>query len=144
MKKLLSIINFIIFLFLSLIHFFWLTGSTLWLEYAIPTNENYEKLLAPTNFDTLFVGLMLLFFAIIYLWKFQGKEIQNKVIKFFYWFVPIIFIIRSIGDFKYLGFFKTVTNTSFAKADSFLFAPLCLFLGISGLIIVLNKRKYAK
>lgn len=41
------------------------------------------------------------------------------------------FIVRAIGDFKYVGFFKKIYNSSFASLDTRYFSPLILVLGIS-------------
>ena len=49
--------------------------------------------------------------------------------------VASIFLIRAIGDFNYVGFFKKVTTTEFAINDTKYFSPLCLFLGVVGLLI---------
>lgn len=40
-----------------------------------------------------------------------------------------IFLLRAMGEFHYLGFFKTVRGTQFALWDSWLYSPLCLVLG---------------
>jgi hypothetical protein len=45
----------------------------------------------------------------------------------------IIFVVRSIGDFRSAGFFKSVRNTTFALWDTWLYSPLCLVLGLSTL-----------
>ena len=55
------------------------------------------------------------------------------------WVISSIFILRSIGDFKYIGFFKKLKTSKFGKMDSKLFSPLCLTIGLIGIIIELNK-----
>ncbi|WP_226000012.1 DUF3995 domain-containing protein [Paenibacillus sp. BJ-4] len=50
-----------------------------------------------------------------------------------------LFILRSIGDFKWVGFFKRKKGTVFAKWDSVLYSPLCFLLG-SALLIILFWR----
>ncbi|CAZ95031.1 DUF3995 domain-containing protein [Zobellia galactanivorans] len=88
---------------------------------------------------TLVVGVVLVLFALVYLMKSGLLTIQglNGVINYGYWFIPFIFILRAIGDFNYLGFFKKVKHTAFAKADSKVFVPLCLAIGIMGILIQL-------
>ncbi|WP_196893860.1 DUF3995 domain-containing protein [Aureivirga marina] len=141
MKTFLSLLNTLIFLFLSFIHFYWALGFTLWINFALPTNKNGIRVLNPSNFETIIVGIGLLFFAFLYFLKAINKNFNNKIIRFFYWFIPIIFLIRSIGDFKYVGFFKTVKGTEFANADATIFSPLCLYLAISGFIILYLSEK---
>ena len=43
------------------------------------------------------------------------------------------------GDFKYIGFFQKLKTSKFGKMDSKLFSPLCLTIGLIGIIIELNK-----
>jgi hypothetical protein len=38
--------------------------------------------------------------------------------------------LRSVGDFRLVGFFKRVRGTRFARYDSLLFSPLSLALGV--------------
>jgi hypothetical protein len=35
---------------------------------------------------------------------------------------------RAIGEFKYVGFFKRVRGSRFARRDTLLYSPLCLWL----------------
>lgn len=43
--------------------------------------------------------------------------------------VGVVFLLRAIGDFRLVGFFKRVRGTPFARWDTRLFSPLCLVLG---------------
>jgi hypothetical protein len=44
------------------------------------------------------------------------------------WFVAGIFLLRAIGDFHYIGFFKQVRDSRFARLDTLVYSPLCLLL----------------
>lgn len=46
------------------------------------------------------------------------------------WCISAVFIARAIGEFKYVGFFRKVRHTKFAKNDQRLYSPLCLAIGI--------------
>ena len=133
----LSLILFLIFSFLGGIHFYWLFGGTFGLENVIPTKLNQENSLQIPKIATLIVALVLVSFGLLYLVKSEVIIIILPVwiTNFAYWFIPIIFIIRAIGDFNYVGVFKRVKNTKFAKADSTLFIPLCAVIGIVGVFI---------
>lgn len=39
-------------------------------------------------------------------------------------------LARAIGEFKYLGFFKRVHGSRFARLDSLVYSPLCLLLAL--------------
>ena len=45
-------------------------------------------------------------------------------------FAALVFLVRSVGDFRYVGFFKHVVGTPFARLDTLLYSPLCLALAI--------------
>jgi|CXWL01.1.fsa_nt_gi quinol-cytochrome oxidoreductase complex cytochrome b subunit len=49
----------------------------------------------------------------------------------------LAFLLRAIGDFRLVGFFKRVRGSRFATWDSRLFSPLCLALGVASLWIAL-------
>ncbi|WP_396600981.1 DUF3995 domain-containing protein [Algibacter sp. R77976] len=142
MTTILSIFLLTIFTGLGLIHFYWLFGGKWGLEKVIPTKENQTSRLLIPKFATLIVALVLLLFALIYLVKsgLINVQIPNLVTKYGYWIIPSIFILRAIGDFKYVGFFKKLKNTEFAKTDSKWFAPLCLTIGIFGILIQLMNK----
>jgi glucan phosphoethanolaminetransferase (alkaline phosphatase superfamily) len=135
----LSIILLAIFTSLGFIHFYWLFGGKWGLEKVIPTKENQTSTLSIPKFATLIVGLVLVLFGLIYLVKsgLINIQVSNWVTIYGYWLIPSIFVLRAIGDFKYVGFFKKIKNTEFAKADSKWFAPLCLTIGIIGILIQL-------
>ena len=142
MTTILSIILLAIFTALGLIHFYWLFGGKWGLKKVIPTKENQTSTLSIPKFATIIVALVLHLFGLIYLVKSGHINVQipNFVAKYGYWIIPSIFILRAIGDFKYVGLFKKVKNTEFAKADSKWFVPLCLIVGIIGLLTqLLNK-----
>ena len=143
MKKSISAFLALIFIALSFIHFYWVLGGHWAFNNAIPTNENGQKVLAPSNIDTIIVGGILLLFALIYLSQiaFINLKFPDWLIKYATFFIPVVFILRAIGDFKYVGFLKSVVNTEFSYMDTFFYSPLCLVIGFSGLIIkLLNKQ----
>ena len=109
MTTILSIILLAIFTALSLMHFYWLFGGKWGLEKVIPTKENQTSTLSIPKFATLIVALVLLLFGFIYLVKsgLINVQIPNLVSNYGYWIIPAIFILRAIGDFKYVGVFKT-------------------------------------
>jgi hypothetical protein len=135
----LSAFLFLIFALLGVIHFNWVFGGRWGFDKALPTKENGEKILNPGKFDSAIVGLGLLFFGIFYLLKsgLINFQIPSWIITYGSWIIPSIFILRAIGDFKYVGFFKKIKNTEFGKTDSKLFSPLCLIIGLIGILMQL-------
>ena len=136
-----ALIQAIIFLVLSLLHLHWAFGGSWGFEYALPTNKEGEKLLNPSKSDSLIVGVGLALFAIFYLIQgdFATLPIPHWLHGIIAWLIPSIFLLRAMGDFKYIGFFKKVTSTPFGQRDSKFFSPLCLFLAANGILIELMR-----
>lgn len=134
-----SIILFAIFSTLGFIHFYWSFGGKWGLENALPTKGIGEKAIEPPKVVTIIVGIVLILFGIVYLIKagIIHFQVPNWVITYGSWIIPSIFILRAIGDFNYVGLFKKVKNTKFAKADTKWFIPLCLAIGVLGILVQL-------
>lgn len=135
----LSTLLFVIFLFLGMIHFNWVFGGKWGIEKALPTNEEGERVLNPKKLDSAIVGFGLILFSWFYFLK-TGLitfQLTTWISSLGDWIIPLIFLLRAIGDFKYIGFFKKIKNTEFGKADTLFFSPLCLFLTFVGINIAL-------
>ena len=126
-----GIILFLIFLFLSGIHFYWGLGGKWAADAAIPTNENHVKLMNPGLMACFIVGSGLLSLAILSLIQARllNIELPEIVIYIFRIFI-IIFFLRAIGDFRYVGFFKKIKHTTFGQLDTKYYSPLCLLISI--------------
>jgi glucan phosphoethanolaminetransferase (alkaline phosphatase superfamily) len=137
MITILAIILIFVFLIISIIHFYWVFGGLKGLNKALPTNEKGKRVLNPGKIETFIVGLGLLFFAIYYSTKIEILEIElpKFVMDYSGWIISSIFILRAIGEFKYVGFFKKIKNTEFGKFDTKYFSILSLIIGIIGIII---------
>ena len=104
----LSIILFLTFTVLGGFHFYWIFGGQWGLKSAIPSKNNVASTLAIPKFATLIVGSALVLFGFIYLKK-SGLvtfPLSNWLTYYGCWFIPYIFILRAIGEFNYIGFFK--------------------------------------
>lgn len=138
MTTILSIILFSIFTILAIIHFNWVIGGKWGFDKALPTNEKGERILNPRKIDSAIVGFGLVGFGLFYLW--QSGVIQLDLpawVMYVGWLIPAIFILRAIGEFRYIGFFKKIKTTDFGKMDTQLYSPLCLFIGVLGVIVVI-------
>lgn len=137
----LSTILFLIFTVLGSFHFYWFFGGILGLEKVIPTKKNNEAIMTIPKIATLFVGVILVLFGFTYLKNLGITSFKFPVwlTNYGYWLIPCIFILRAVGEFKYVGFFKKIKNTKFAKADSQIFVPLCMSIGVIGILLQLFK-----
>lgn len=136
----LSLILCVIFFILSIIHFNWVFGGEFGFDSSLPTNEKGERVINPKKMESGVVGTGLMAFAFFYLIK-SGlvvMDLPEWIMKYVSWIIPMIFILRAIGEFKYIGFFKKIRKTEFGKLDSRFYSPLCLAVGIIGILIELK------
>ncbi|AZA55575.1 DUF3995 domain-containing protein [Chryseobacterium sp. G0201] len=52
------------------------------------------------------------------------------------WITAILSFIRAIGDFRYIGFFKKITSSSFAKKDTLIYSPLCILISLLTFLLI--------
>ncbi|MDY8138547.1 DUF3995 domain-containing protein [Aquimarina sp. 2201CG5-10] len=135
----LPILLSLLFFVLGLIHLSWVFGGKFGFEASLPTKENGERVLNPKKLDSAVVGLGLMVFGLFYLSKsgIIDYDLPSIILNYGSWIIPAIFILRAIGEFKYVGFFKRVRQTKFGKLDTLFFSPLCLVIGILGILIKL-------
>ncbi len=141
--NLLVLINIIIFLTLSLIHWYWAFGGTWAIEYTIPDQFKesfFDKGNAfKTTIATIIVAIGLLAFSWITASNYfmVSNLLEPKHIKLLTRVIGGIFIFRAIGDFNLFGLFKKKSSSKFTEKDSQIYVPLCLYLGISSLLITI-------
>lgn len=131
----LSSILTIIFLLLAILHLNWAIGNRWGYDAAIPTNADGSRPFTPGTFSCLIVGLGLALLSGFYFINPQEGNPNNWIFDYGRWIIPIIFLLRALGDFKYAGFTKRIKNTTFAKMDSKYFSPLCLFISALGFLV---------
>jgi hypothetical protein len=136
----LGLLACIILIALSLLHFHWAIGGTCGFKNSLPTDLNGNRVLNPKKIDSAIVGIGLLMFALIFLVKSGVLVIQLPmfVMNYALWLIIVIFFLRAMGDFKFVGFFKKIKMTEFAKMDTKFYAPLCFLLSLMGLIVELK------
>jgi len=132
--------NTIIFICLSAFHFYWAFGGKTFSASTVPTNKKGQKVLKPGMISSLVVAIGLIVFALI---TFGNAGIFNNLIPqrfthYAAYVISIIFFLRAVGDFKYVGFFKKINRTAFAKNDTRIYSPLCLIISISSFIIAFS------
>ncbi|QRY56257.1 DUF3995 domain-containing protein [Sphingobacterium siyangense] len=133
MEFVLSIVIATIFIFLALLHFFWLLGGHWGMAVAVPTDLNGRRIFNPTRIGTLLVAIGLLIFAFVNLCAIGVLDvpIDAKYIRYGMYMISGIFLLRFIGDMKFVGIFKKYRKSSFAIRDTYFYSPLCLFLSVS-------------
>ena len=139
MKTAIAILLFLVFLFLSLLHFYWGFGGKWGTKGVFPTKDDSVPTRNPGAIPTFVVALGLLGFGFFVLAKYEviNVSLPAWLEKFGPWIIAGIFIVRAIGDFKYVGFFKKYKRTKFGQYDTKYYSPLSLAIGILLLILEL-------
>jgi hypothetical protein len=131
--KAIALFTILIFCFLSILHVYWAFGGKLIKGKVIPQIEGKEAF-NPGFFVTMMVAVFLMLCAIVAIFLGFKEQLHSPYETYFTyagWILAGIFILRAIGDFKLVGFFKKVKNTEFANYDYWLFSPLCMTIGIA-------------
>jgi hypothetical protein len=141
MNTLIATLLFLVFLFLSTIHFYWAFGGRWGTQAVFPTKEDSIPPRDPGIVATLIVaiGLILMGVFILVQAELVALSIPLWLNKYGLWVVSGIFILRAIGDFYYIGFFKKIKHTKFGINDTKYYSPLCLIIGILTIVLELNK-----
>ena len=137
-SQILFLLNASIMLLVSLIHFYWALGGRWGAAAVIPQINPEKRVFMPSPLATVIVAIPFLLISLIFaqaagLFHFQLVTIYQSELLLF---LVAVFAIRALGDFKYVGFFKKILNTQFARNDTKYFTPLCAFIALSVLLAV--------
>ena len=138
MKILVAIILSFIFISLAVLHIYWGFGGKNGSAATIPTKENNKAVINPGPIDCFAVGIALLGFCMFVLIK--GEiillSLPGWLLNYGLSVIAALFLLRAVGEFKYVGFFKKIKTTRFGEMDSKYYSPLCLVIG--GLCVILE------
>ena len=120
------------------VHIYWALGGRRGHDAAIPS-EDGKPMLRPGKLATLLVAALLLGAAILLL---GGGDVIALPLPAAWetaacWGLALVFAARAVGDFRYVGFFKRVRDTRFARLDSVFYSPLCVLLGLAAAVAAL-------
>ena len=135
-----AIFNTILLGLISAIHFYWLFGGKWGTDAALPTGKDGGLALKPGIFETLVVATGLLFMALLHIDKagLIALNLPSWIDDYALKIIAFIFLIRAIGEFRYVGFFKKIKNTTFGRLDTRFYSPLCLLLSLNALLTAIQ------
>jgi Protein of unknown function (DUF3995) len=134
---LLASANALLLFALGLLHFYWAIGGKWAIDAVVPTKSSGEKLFNTSVLSCVVVAVGLWLMSFIHVVN-AGLIFLNTTFPIIHYAtlaMGVIFLVRFVGDFKWVGIFKTVRDTAFAKSDTLYYTPLCLFLSISSFVI---------
>ncbi|MDX2438054.1 MAG: DUF3995 domain-containing protein [Acidobacteriota bacterium] len=128
-----ALVLFVVFLALACLHVFWAFSGRLGWRGVIPTADG-APVIQPGIGVTLLVAALLFAAAVVSLWRGAWPDAgPSWVPRSGIWVVATIFAARAVGDFRYVGFFKKVRHTAFARNDTLIFSPLCAAISMLSL-----------
>lgn len=132
-----------LFLALALVHLYWAAGGQWGSEAAIPklpagrgTQTNSGAIMtnafSPRPAMTLAVACGLAVIALLVALRagLLGVPVSHWALQWSIGALAVVMLARAVGDFRLVGFFKTVTGSQFARMDSLYYSPLCVLLGL--------------
>ncbi len=139
-----AVVSVTLLILLAAVHLYWAGGGRAGKAAAIP-ERNGRPVLKPGSFATMAVALALLVAAAIIATQagfiFPGRfQAYSRICC---GVLALIFLGRAVGDFRYVGFFKTVVGTRFARLDSTIFSPMSLVLAVSIADATLGSGRHA-
>lgn len=64
--------------------------------------------------------------------------ISKQLLRWLLRLMSFIFLLRAIGDFRLVGFFKRIKESKFARLDTLYFSPLCVCMALGLFTIAEN------
>lgn len=121
-----------VFVVLALWHFRMALAPATGESGAVPSIQG-KPLFVPSAKATVGVGVALIAFAALVAGTagFLPLPLPGVVLVWLSYALALGLLVRAIGEFKYVGFFKRVRGSRFAKLDTLVYSPLCLVLAVS-------------
>jgi len=109
-------------------------------ESAAVPSVNGRPLFVPSRKATVAVAVVLLVFAALVAATagIVPLGLPSVVLSWLSYALALGLLGRAIGEFKYVGFFKRVRASKFAKLDTFVYSPLCLLLALGVAFVALH------
>jgi len=119
------------FTLIAIWHFYMAFQPQTGLTGGVPSVQG-KPLFVPSPAATMAVGVVLLAFAglVAATAGFVTVGLPQAVLVWLSYGLAAGLLARAVGEFKYVGFFKRVRDSKFARLDSLVYSPLCLLLAI--------------
>jgi hypothetical protein len=139
MKNVLPIAVCSAFFLLGLCHFYMAFAPASGKGGAVPTLEG-KPLFVPSTKATFAVGVGLLLFAALVAATsgLLSVGLPRLMLSWLSYALALGLLARAVGEFKYVGFFKRIRGSRFARLDTYVYSPLCLLLSIGVMLVALQ------
>ncbi|OPH48472.1 hypothetical protein BC351_08365 [Paenibacillus ferrarius] len=143
MKLVMTLSTVSLLTLISIVHVYWAFGGRWGKHAAIPSQAGENRpAFVPGKMATLFVAVLLLIACLILLVQSGYTQyLQASMMTRIGCVVcGSVFLLRAIGDFRFVGFFKKINHSVFAKNDTWLYSPLCLYCGVTFMMVGLRQQ----
>lgn len=136
MFRILGILLAAVFALISSIHLYWAAGGRFGRGVAIPSVGG-ARAFNPSPLGTVLVAVAFLVAAFVVLGQINllGGALPRWVFRWATLGIALIFLLRAIGEFKLVGFFKRASDSPFTYWDTHLFSPLCLLIAVAAFVL---------
>ncbi len=126
----------VVFVVLASLHIYWAAGGRAGWRGGVPEVDG-RPAFVPSTAATVAVAIALLLCAALVAGAggLVSLPIAAAPTRWLSFALALAFLLRAVGDFRLVGFFKRVRGTQFARLDSVLYSPLCLALA-AGVFVV--------
>jgi hypothetical protein len=123
-----------ILLIVAAVHVYWAAGGKAGKGAAVPA-ANGQAMIKPSAFATAMVAIGLCAMAALVALRIGWLTLpalsgNGAVVQIGTWLLAAVFALRAIGDFRYVGFFKQIRDSRFARLDTLAYSPLCACLAL--------------
>src|SRR4051812_32737606 len=134
--KRIAIFLVITFAALGLLHIYWAFGGRSAIAAVVPSVAG-RPVFRPSFSSTLLVAGALFAAAVVISGAigWLGNRVPASVFRLLTFAISLVFLLRAIGDFRYVGFFKAGSHSTFAFWDRWLYSPLCLLIALSAFVV---------
>ncbi|KVP25457.1 hypothetical protein WJ86_13090 [Burkholderia multivorans] len=118
---------------IALVHVYWACGGRRGKRAAIPEHDGVP-LLHPSRAGTCTIAGALLAAAYVVAARAGWVVLPGRytsAIGIAIVVLALMFAVRAVGDFRYVGFFKRIRGSRFARMDTLYYSPLCAALALS-------------
>ena len=118
-----------VFVALGLWHFYMAFADSSGESAAVPSLDG-KPLFVPSTQATVTVGVVLILFAVLVAATsgMLSLGLPPIALSWLSYALALGLFARAIGEFKYVGFFKKIRGSRFARMDTLFYSPLCLLL----------------
>ena len=142
MARALAFVLCLAFVALALWHFYMALVPGTGTAGALPSADG-RPLFVPTRRATVAVAVVLLLFAALVAATAGVIPVglPRVALSWLSYALAAGLTARAVGEFKYVGFFKRVRGSKFARLDTLLYSPLCLLLGVGVALVALHNTR---